>query len=54
MSLNSHWFKNGQPSKLKVHKRNLSYSGAQNKRNKCCLNQKGVAEGKSAVTPLSF
>ena len=29
------------------------YSGAQNKWNECCLNQKGVAEGKSAVTPLS-
>ena len=25
MSLNSYWFKNGQPSKLKVHKRNPSY-----------------------------
>ena len=29
------------------------YSGAQNKRNNCCLNQKGLAEGESAVTPLS-
>ena len=27
MSLDSHWFKNGQPSKLKVHKRNPSYYG---------------------------
>ena len=25
MSLNSNWFKNGQPSKLKVHKQNPSY-----------------------------
>ena len=30
-----------------------TYSGAQNKGSECCLNQKGVAEGKSAVTPLS-
>ena len=30
-----------------------TYSGALNKRDDCCLNQKGVAEGKSAVTPLS-
>ena len=30
------------------------YSGVQNKRDKCCLNQKVVAEGKSTVTPLSF
>ena len=29
------------------------YSGAQNKRDNCCLNQKRVAEGKSAVKPLS-
>ena len=31
----------------------ITYSGGQNKGSEYCINQKGVAEGKSAVTPLS-
>ena len=30
------------------------YSGAQNKRDDCCLNQKGVAEGKKLSRPSAL
>ena len=47
-------YTNTKEKEISIEKLYVSYSGVQDKRDKCCLNQKVMAEGKSAVTPLSF